>query len=112
MATDFVALRQLIGAHNERSLWFCGKPISQQKEILLGDPSCDHMVFDPPSFETLRETNPTSLASEFIAAVTKASGKLSAVDTLVVVLVGHGDSQNHAFVVGEGDGTDPQDHLF
>jgi hypothetical protein len=107
MATDFVALRQLIGAHDEQSLWLCRRPIIRQRELLLGDLSCDRMVFDPPPFETLRETDPASLAIEFLVAVTEASGKLSSGDTLVVVLVGHGNTQNHAFVVGSGDGTDP-----
>ena len=47
MAMDFVALRQLIGAHDKQSLWLCGKPISRQRELLLGDPSLRPYGFQP-----------------------------------------------------------------
>jgi hypothetical protein len=110
MATDFVALRQLIGASDESSLWLCGTPIRRQRGFLLGDPTCDRIVFDPGPFETVREIEPNHLASEFLIAVTKVSDRLSAGETLVVVLVGHGNDQNHSFIVGEGDGSHPQDY--
>jgi hypothetical protein len=101
MATDFIALRQLLGARDDLSEWFCGKPIRTQRGFLLGDPACDRIVFDPPPFETVLDVEPQPLAVSFLIAVSKASSRLSDGDTLVIVLVGHGDDQSHAFVVGD-----------
>lgn len=103
MATDFIALRQLLGARDDLSEWFCGKPIRTQRGFLLGDPACDRIVFDPPPFETVLDVEPQSLAMSFLIAVSKASSRLSGQDTLVIVLVGHGDDQSHAFMVGDGN---------
>jgi hypothetical protein len=101
MATDFIALRQLLGARDDLSEWFCGKPIRMQRGFLLGDPACDRIVFDPPPFETVLDVEPELLAMSFLVAVSKASSRLSDGDTLVIILVGHGDDQGHAFVVGD-----------
>jgi hypothetical protein len=99
MATDFIALRQLLGARDDLSEWFCGKPIRTQRGFLLRDPACDRIVFNPPPFETVLDVEP--LAVSFLIAVSKASSRLSDRDTLVIVLVGHGDDQSHAFIVGD-----------
>ena len=100
MVTDFIALRQLLGAHDSLGEWFCGKPIQMQKGFLLGDPVCNRIVFNPAPFETVLDVEPQLLAISFLVAVSKASSKLSDGDTLVIILVGHGD-QSHAFVVGD-----------
>ena len=50
-ATDFV-VRELIGDHDHRNIWLCGTSFCFEK-FLLGDPSCDRIVFDPPAFETV-----------------------------------------------------------
>jgi hypothetical protein len=104
MATEFIAIRELIGARDDRSVWFCGTPIRRRKGFLLGDPACDRIVFNPKPFETVSETEPKCLAAKFLVAVATASVKLSAGETLVVVLVGHGDDNDHSFTVGDGDG--------
>ena len=101
MATDFIALRQLLGARDDLSQWFCGKPIRMQRGFLLEDPACDHIVFDPLPFETVLDVKPQGLAISFLLAVSKASLRLSDGDALVIILVGHGDDRNHAFVVGD-----------
>ena len=101
MATDFIALRQLLGARDDLSEWFCGKPIRTQRGFLLGDPACDRIVFDPHPFEIVLHVEPQPLAMSFLAAVSQASSRLSDGDTLVVVLVGHGDHQSHGFVIGD-----------
>jgi hypothetical protein len=98
MATDFVAIRQLLGAHDDLSTWFCGTSIRTQKGFLLGDPACDRIVFEPPLFETTVE--PKLLEITFTSKVREASLMLSAGDTLVIVLVGHGDDDEGSFVIG------------
>jgi hypothetical protein len=102
MAIDFIALRQLLGARDDLSKWYCGTPIRVQRDFLLGDPAYDRIVFDPPLFETVLDVKPKLLASEFLSAVAKASSRISAGDILVIVLAGHGDEEDHSLVVGEG----------
>ena len=79
MATDFIALRQLLGARDDLSEWFCGKP----RGFLLRDPACDQIVFNPPPFETVLDVDPQPLAMLFLIAVSKASSRLFDGDTLV-----------------------------
>ena len=101
MATDFVALQHLIGARQEHSKWLCGTPIRTCRGFFLGDPACDRIVFNPPPFETVSSNKPTDLALEYLFAVKEASSILSAGDTLVLVLVGHGDDDDHhSFLIG------------
>ena len=83
MATDFIALRHLLGARDDLSKWFCGKPIRTQRRFLLGDPACDQIVFDPPPFETVLDIEPEPLAISFLMAVSTASSKLSLPKTLL-----------------------------
>jgi hypothetical protein len=99
MATDLVALRQLISASDNASKWFCGKSIRTQR---LGDPASDRILFDPPHFETC-EIEPRLLAITFLTAVARAACELSIGDTLVIVLVGHGDDDRHSFLIGDED---------
>ena len=102
MAIDFVAIRELIGACDDMSIWLCGTPIRRGRRFLLGDPDCDRIAFNPPPFETLLSAEPNGLAIEFLIEVTKKSERLSAGETLVIVLVGHGED-DRSFTVG-GDG--------
>ena len=99
MAIDFVAIRELIGACDDMSTWLCGTSIRRERRFYLGDPDCDHIVFNPPPFETLLPVEPSGLAIEFLVEVAKKSERLSAGETLVVVLVGHGE-EDHSFTVG------------
>jgi hypothetical protein len=100
MAIDFVALRHLIGARDEHSKWLCGTPIRTNRGFVFGDPACDRIIFDPPPFETVRE--PSSLNLDYVINVREASSLLSAGDTLVLVLVGHGDADDHhSFLIGD-----------
>jgi hypothetical protein len=56
----------------------------------------------PPSFETVFSGQSKILALKYILAVNKVSSLLSAGDTLVLVLVGHGDADDqHSFFVGD-----------
>jgi hypothetical protein len=102
MAIDLVAIRELIGACDDTSIWLCGTPIRRGRPFLLGDPDCDRIAFNPPPFETLLSAEPNGLAIKFLIEVTKKSERLSAGETLVIVLVGHGED-DHSFIVG-GDG--------
>ncbi|KAF8228268.1 hypothetical protein L208DRAFT_1292530 [Tricholoma matsutake] len=102
MAIDFVALRHLIGARDNHSEWLCRTTIRTNRGFFLGDPACDRIVFNPPPFETVFSGPPRILALKYLFAVNKASSLLSAGDTLVLVLVGHGDADNqHSFFVGD-----------
>lgn len=102
LTIDLVAIRELIGARDDMSIWLCGTPIRRGRRFLLGDPDCDRIAFNPPPFETLLSAEPNGLAIKFLIAVMKKSDRLSAGETLVIVLVGHGED-DHSFTVG-GDG--------
>jgi hypothetical protein len=102
MAIDFVAIRELIGARDDMSVWICGSSIRRNRGFLLGDPACDRIVFDPLPFERLLSVEPATLAVKFLIEVTKKSEKLSAGETLVIVLVGHGEKDHSLLVGGEG----------
>ena len=52
-ATDFVALRELMGARQDKSLWFCSTSLRASGKFLFGDPACDRIQFPPPDFETV-----------------------------------------------------------
>jgi hypothetical protein len=41
MGMDFVAICELIGAHDDKSVWLCGMPIRSERGFLLGDLACD-----------------------------------------------------------------------
>jgi hypothetical protein len=99
MATEFVAIRHLLGAHDDLSQWLCGASIREGK-FLLGDPACDRIVFDPPPFETL-VLNTSALFMTYSLEVHAASLRLCPGDTLVLVLVGHGSKENGSFLVGD-----------
>ncbi|KAF5376237.1 hypothetical protein D9615_008566 [Tricholomella constricta] len=99
MATDFVALRHLLGTLDDLSQWFCATSIRDDK-YLIGDPACDRFVFDPPPFETVLPSAPI-LFSSYLREVRAVSLKLRPQDTLILVLVGHGSNQNGSFLVGD-----------
>ena len=102
MAIDLVALRHLIRARGEHSEWLCGIPIRTNSCFFLGDPARDRIVFNPPPFETVFLGQPRSLAFKYLFAINKAASLLSARDTLVIVLVGHGDADDHhSFFIGD-----------
>lgn len=101
MATDFVAIRHLLGVRDDLSTWLCGTSIRGAGNFLLGDPCCDRIVFNPPPFEEVcHEDDPTSLRARYIIEVAKVSSRLSTGDILVLVLAGHGED-NGAFVIGD-----------
>jgi hypothetical protein len=102
MAIHFVALHHLIGARDELSKWICGTTIRTPRGFFMGDPACDRIVFDPPPFETVFSGQlPSDLALEYLLDVKEVSSLLSAGDTLVLVLVGHGDpDKDHSLFVG------------
>jgi hypothetical protein len=106
MATDFVAIRHLLGARDDVSTWLCGASIREAGKFLLGDPGCDRIVFDPPLFETVCPVTPTKLCAKYLIKVNEVSSKLSTGDVLVLVLVGHGSETTGSFIVGDpGEGT-------
>jgi hypothetical protein len=101
MTIDFVALHHLIGAPDGLSKWLCGTTIRTNRGFFMGDPAGDRIVFDPPPFETVFSGQPSDLVLKYTTEVAKASSLLSAGDTLVLVLVGHGDKDDdHSFFVG------------
>lgn len=100
MATDFVVLRELIGDHDHRNIWLCGKSY-RSETFLLGDPACDRIVFDPPVFETVI-VEPAVLPWRYLYEVSKAAWTLSEEDVLVLVLAGHGDPGG-VFKIGDID---------
>lgn len=58
------------------------------------------MVLWEPNSDAKRVLAGGPRAMSFLVSVSKASSRLSDGDTLVIVLVGHGDDQSHTFVVG------------
>jgi hypothetical protein len=63
MATDFVAIRQLLGVKDELSVWLTGTPIRTQRGFLLGDLAYSPQdPLRPPPFETVHLVEPRSLA--------------------------------------------------
>jgi len=98
-AIDFVALRQLIGARDDKSIWLCGAPIHTCGNIILGDPACDRFQLNPPTFERVMPVE--ELRDEYLLEVLKAALKLKRSDILVLVLVGHGDPSAGSFIIGE-----------
>jgi hypothetical protein len=84
------------------SIWLCSTSIRRGRHFLLGDLDCDHIAFNQPLFKTLLSAKPNGLSIKFLIEVTKKSDRLSAGETLVIVLVGHG-KDDHSFTVG-GDG--------
>jgi hypothetical protein len=105
MATDFVALRQLIGARDDLSAWYCGTSIREAGDFLLGDSGCDRIAFNPPPFETVCLGPPVDLFVEFLLKVKELSSELSRGDILYLVLAGHGSEATGSFVVGDlGEG--------
>ena len=101
METDFVVLRKLIGDLDHRNIWLCGTSFRFEK-ILLGDPACDRIVFDPPAFETVIVEPTVVLKWRYMFEVSRAASTLSEEDVLVLVLVGHGDP-NDVFKIGDED---------
>jgi len=99
MGTDFVVLRELIGAHEDRSIWLCGTPI-RKDSFLLGDPVCDRIVFVPPPFEAVYEEPPIRLRTRYLLEVGTRAATLSRKDILVLVLVGHGE-RDGVFIIGD-----------
>jgi hypothetical protein len=102
MATDFVAIRELLGAHDEMSIWLCGTPICRGSQFLLGDPACDWIVFDPPPFEQLWH-EPVDLYAEYLHQVQSMGLKLRTEDILVLVSVGHGCPVDGSFEIGNDE---------
>jgi hypothetical protein len=100
-ATDFVALRELIGAHGDKSIWLCSAPIHTCGNIILGDPACDRLQFNPPTFETVVPVE--ELLVVYLLEVNRAALKLKHSEILVLVLVGHGDPATGSFIVGDNE---------
>lgn len=86
--TDFIALRELIGARDEDSIWLSSVPIPKS-DILLGDPGYDRIKFaDVPDFETIHPLS--TIRQRFTNEVLQSAKALSEGDILVLALVGHG----------------------
>src|SRR5258707_306604 len=101
IATEWVAIRHLLGARDELSTWLCGTSIRDGGNFLLGDPCCDRIVFNPPPFEEVcHKDKPTGLRAKYLIEVAKASSRLSTGDVLILVLAGHGD-KNGVFMIGD-----------
>lgn len=101
IATEWVAIRHLLGARDDLSMWLCGTSIRDAGNFLLGDPCCNRIVFSPPPFEEVcHKDDPTGLRARYIGEVAKVSSRLSTGDVLVLVLAGHGD-ENGAFIIGD-----------
>ncbi|KDR80515.1 hypothetical protein GALMADRAFT_240808 [Galerina marginata CBS 339.88] len=97
--TDFVVFHDLLGAPAESSIWLRGTEIRSEREFLVGDPACDQIIFNPPSFETVHVDEDESLKTRYLVEVRHRASTSSADDTLVLLLVGHGN-QNGVFEVG------------
>jgi hypothetical protein len=101
IATEWVAIRHLLGARDELSTWLCGTSIRDAGNFLLGDPCCDRIVFNPPPFEEVcHKDEPTGLRAKYLIEVAKVSSRLSTGDVLILVLAGHGD-KNGVFMIGD-----------
>ena len=98
MATDFIALRELIGARDKDSIWLSSVPIPKT-DVLLGDPGCDRIKFaDIPDFETIHPL--LTIRQRFTNEVFQSAKALSEGDILVLVLVGHG-LEDGVFLINE-----------
>jgi hypothetical protein len=100
IATEWVAIRHLLGARDDLSTWLCGTSIRNAGNFLLGDPCCDRIVFNPPFEEVCHKDDPTGLRAKYVGEVAKVSSRLSTGDVLVLVLAGYGD-ENGAFIIGD-----------
>ncbi|KAF8516165.1 hypothetical protein BU17DRAFT_51089 [Hysterangium stoloniferum] len=104
-ATDFVAMKTLIGCPDERAFWLCGTDIRSGPGFLFGDPDCDRIIFDSPPFETMMDTSTLSKLQEFATTfktkLTKLALQLKPADTLCIVLCGHGCEDGGNLIIGD-----------
>ncbi|KIM48438.1 hypothetical protein M413DRAFT_7372 [Hebeloma cylindrosporum] len=104
VATDFAVLRDLIDDRDDRNIWLrCAS--NRSESVLLGDPTCDRIVFDPPKFETV-ESSPVELRARDLVEVCHAARTLSEEDVLILVLVGDGEGDGVFIIGNDGDEND------
>ncbi|KIK00979.1 hypothetical protein K443DRAFT_7229 [Laccaria amethystina LaAM-08-1] len=111
-ATDFVAIQSLLNCAEGQSFWLCGTDIRSGPGFLLGDPACDRLVFDPPPFEEIFDTQDTSnpkayqklsrFKSAYIRRVGETASRLTSGDILCLVICGHGLPDGRV-VVGDAE---------
>ncbi|EDR10556.1 uncharacterized protein LACBIDRAFT_325290 [Laccaria bicolor S238N-H82] len=105
-ATDFVALNALLDCPEENSSWLCGEEIRSGPGFLLGDPACDRIIFVPPPFEEIVDTvEPVGEIRKLIGfryaylqPIRDFVPKLTADDTLFLVICGHGSEEGIVFL--------------
>lgn len=105
-ATDFVALYALLDCSEENSSWLCGEEIRNGPGFLLGDPSCNGIMFEPPPFEEIFDTaepvGKTRKLVEFRCAylqrIRDCVPWLNSHDTLFLVICGRGSELGVVFL--------------
>jgi hypothetical protein len=105
-ATDFVALSALLDCPEENSSWLCGEQIRNGPGFLLGDPSCDRIIFEPPPFEEIFDTlepigtikKLLQFRNAYLRRIRDLIPKLTPDDSLFLVICGHGSDRGGVFL--------------